>query len=231
MEEGGRLCEGLEYGTEQAAEEEEEVRAAGLLAKLERDLSEQDGPLCTLPPPPASPGSFSPHTLKQRPPGSSKSSLSLSVKSPLGFHSSFALRCCLPVSQAGREPGVWGRVIGLVPGKAGQEAALQPSYLVLAGQSRSGKPKRLFRATWAKYPSSLRNVEADSMERTLELHIPRWHETHVPSAGRLSCARSIAVHSQSTLGSEEQPRTLALGWEHTSSATRSPHWMSRSSTS
>ena len=123
MEEGGRLCEGLEYGTEQAAEEEEEVRAAGLLAKLERDQSEQGRFPCTSPPP-ASPGSSSPHTLKQRPPGSSKSSRSLSVKSPLGFHSSFALRCCLPVSQAGREPGVWGRVIGLVPGKAGQEAAL-----------------------------------------------------------------------------------------------------------
>lgn len=50
MEEGGRLCEGLEYGTEQAAEEEEEVRAAGLLAKLERDQSEQGGLLCILPP-------------------------------------------------------------------------------------------------------------------------------------------------------------------------------------
>lgn len=39
MEEGGRLCEGLEYGTEQAAEEEEEVRAAGLLAKPEAAAS------------------------------------------------------------------------------------------------------------------------------------------------------------------------------------------------
>lgn len=163
------------------------------------------------PPPAASPGNFSPHTLKQRPPGSSKSSLSLSVKSPLGFHSSFALRCCLPVSQAGREPGVWGRVFGLIPGKAGQEAAIQPSYLFLAGQSRSGKPKRLFRATGAKYPSSLRNRGADSMERTLEQHMPRWHETHMPSAGRLPCTRPMAVPSQSTLGSEEQPRTLALG--------------------
>lgn len=36
MEEGGCLCKGLEYGTEQAAEEEEEVRTARLLAKLER---------------------------------------------------------------------------------------------------------------------------------------------------------------------------------------------------
>lgn len=60
MEEGGCLCKGLEYGTEQAAEEEEEVRAARLLAKLERktDQSEESGLLGTLPPPPASPGSF-----------------------------------------------------------------------------------------------------------------------------------------------------------------------------
>lgn len=61
MEEGGRLCEGLEYGTEQAAEEEEEVRAAGLLAKLERGQSEQGGLLYThlLPLPPQV---TSPHT-------------------------------------------------------------------------------------------------------------------------------------------------------------------------
>lgn len=107
MEEGGGLCKGFEYGTEQAAEEEEEVRTARLLAKLEREQSEEAGLPGTSPPPrPPSQGGSSQHTLKHRPPGSSKSSLSLSVKSPLGFHSSFELRCCLPVSQAGREPGV-----------------------------------------------------------------------------------------------------------------------------
>lgn len=75
----------------------------------------------------------------------------------------------------------------MVPGKARKEAALQPLYLVLAGQSRSGKLKRLFRATWAKYLSSRRNVEADSMERTLELHMPRWHETRAQCRQAFMC--------------------------------------------
>lgn len=43
MEEGGGLCKGFEYGTEQAAEEEEEVRTARLLAKLERQSRVRKG--------------------------------------------------------------------------------------------------------------------------------------------------------------------------------------------
>lgn len=58
------------------------------------------------------------------------------------------------------------------------------------------------------------------MKRTLATHA-NWHDTQAQASGnRLARA-----------GLEEQPRALHLGWEHTSSATRSPHWMRRSSTS
>lgn len=112
-EEGGSLCKGLQQWAEQAAEEEEEVRAARLLTELERyrlgQGSSHNLPTAT------SPGGFSQHTLKYRPSASSKSSLSLSVKSPLGFHSSLALKRCRPVSHASRDPGVWGPGVPLDP--------------------------------------------------------------------------------------------------------------------
>lgn len=106
MEEGSSLCEGLEHRTEQAAQEEEEVGAARLLTELEGDRPGEGSCHCL--PTASFPSGFPQRTLKYRPLASSKSSLSLSVKSPLGFHSSLVLKRCRPVSQACWEPGVWG---------------------------------------------------------------------------------------------------------------------------
>lgn len=112
-EEGGSLCKGLQQRAEQAAEEEEEVGAARLLTELEGYRPGQGSSHSV--PTATSPGGFSQHTLKYRPSASSKSSLSLSVKSPLGFHSSLALKRCRPVSHASRDPGVWGPGLPLYP--------------------------------------------------------------------------------------------------------------------
>ena len=121
MEEGGSLCEGPEQWAEQAAQEEEKVGAARLLTELEGDRPVRTGPTVSLLLPSLS--GFSQRTLKYRPSASSKSSLSLSVKSPLGFHSSLALKCCLPVLQAFWEPGVWGPEEPSVPARL---ASVQP---------------------------------------------------------------------------------------------------------
>lgn len=104
VEEGSSMGKGLEQRAEQSAEEEEEVGAARLLAELEEDRQGEGRP--SAPSHLFLPRGLAQHTLKYRPSASSKLSLSLSVKSPLGFHSSFAFKRFRPVSQAKREAGV-----------------------------------------------------------------------------------------------------------------------------
>lgn len=59
-------------------------------------------------------------------------------------------------------------------------------------------------------PKLTKKCEKVHMERTLELHMPNWHETQA-QCRQVSICWPVVVYSQSTLGSEKQPRALILG--------------------